>query len=101
MAAIVQINFDYSGSQAELEQGSVQAANLFTNIDGLVWKIWLVTETGKRAGGIYLFETREQADAYAASELVAHLKQQRRNTDVRVFDTIEAAGDITSAPRPR
>ena len=62
------------------------------------WKIWVVDEATKTAGGIYLFDSREHAEAYAAGELVEHLKNARDNVQVSVFDTIDGAGLVTNAP---
>jgi len=98
MASIVQINFPYTESQAEIENHSEEAAGRFTGVDGLIWKIWLVDEATKTAGGIYLFSTRDQAEDYAAGELVKHLKNVRDNVTVSVFDTIDGAGLVTNAP---
>ena len=98
MTAIVQINFPYQESQADLESHSIDAADRFTGIDGLRWKIWLVDEKSKTAGGTYLFESRSQAESYASGELVAHLKNVRDGVEVKVFDTIAAAGAVTNAP---
>ena len=98
MPAIVQINFPYSESQSDLESHSVEAAERFLGVDGLQWKVWLVNEDTKTAGGIYLFENREKADAYAVGELVSHLKNVRDGVEVSVFDTIDEAGKVTNAP---
>ena len=98
MSSIVQINFPYTESQADIENDSEEAAGRFTGVDGLVWKIWLVDEATKTAGGIYLFSTRDQAVDYAAGELVKHLKNVRDNVSVSVFDTIDGAGLVTNAP---
>ncbi len=98
MSAIVQINFPYTESQADLEQHSVDAAGRFVDVDGLQWKVWLVNEASKTAGGIYLFDTREKAESYATGDMVAHLKNVREGVEVSVFDTIDEAGIITNAP---
>jgi len=98
MSSIVQINFPYTESQADIENHSEEAAGRFTGVDGLVWKIWLVDEATKTAGGIYLFSTRDQAEDYAAGELVKHLKNVRDNVTVSVFDTIDGPGLVTNAP---
>ena len=59
MPAIAQINFPYTESQADLEKHSADAAPpRFTGEDGLKWKVWLVDEKTKTAGGIYLFTSR-------------------------------------------
>jgi len=99
MTAIVQINFPYTESQADLEQHSEEAAGRFTDVSGLLWKIWLVDENIKTAGGIYLFSSRDKAEAYAIGPLVARLQEVRTGVEVKVFDTIESAGDITRAPK--
>lgn len=98
MPSIVQINFPYTESQEELESHSAEAAGRFVDVEGLQWKVWLVDENTKTAGGIYLFENRELADAYAAGDLVAHLKNVRDGVEVSVFDTIDEAGKVTKAP---
>jgi hypothetical protein len=98
MSTIVQINFDYDEDQAKLESHSAEVAGRFVGLEGLQWKIWLVDEKSKTAGGIYLFESRDKAEAYAKGDMVAHLTNVRDNVQVSVFDTIEAAGEITRAP---
>ena len=52
MPAIVQINFPYSESQADLEKHSAEAAPRFSGVEGLQWKVWLVDEAAKTAGGV-------------------------------------------------
>lgn len=98
MAAIVQINFPFTESQAELESHSIEAASRFVDIDGLQWKIWLVDEETKTAGGIYQFDSRAKAEAYANGAMVQHLENVREGVSVMVFDSIAGAGKITKAP---
>lgn len=98
MHAIVHINFTFSESEEELMSHSCEAAPRFLGVDGLKWKIWLVNDDTKTAGGIYLFESREKAEAYAAGELVTHLKNVREGVEVKVFGTIDEAGKVTGAP---
>jgi len=98
MPSIVQINFPFTESQKELESHSEEVAGRFIDIDGLQWKIWLVDEASKTAGGIYQFENRDKAEAYAGGEMVAHLKNVRDGVQVNVFDTIGGAGKLTRAP---
>jgi len=98
MSAIVQINFPYLESEEDLISHSSEAAPRFLGVDGLNWKIWLVNDDTKTAGGIYLFESRKKAEAYATGELVTHLKNVREGVEVSVFDTIDEAGKVTGAP---
>ena len=98
MPAIVQINFPYTESQSDLKKHSAEAAPRFSGVEGLQWKVWLVDAAAKTAGGIYLFDNRANADAYAGGPLVERLKNARDGVSVKVFDTIDAAGVITNAP---
>lgn len=97
MTAIVQINFPYTGPEPELRAAMLAAVPKFTGMNGLIWKIWLIDEARQEAGGIYLFASRELADAYAAGQIVADLCQARPGTDVKVFDDFREASAQTGA----
>lgn len=97
MTAIVQINFPFTDSASELRAAMLEAVPKFTGMDGLIWKIWLIDEERKEGGGIYLFASRELADAFATSDLVANLRQSRPGTDVKVFDDFREASALTGA----
>lgn len=97
MSAVVQINFDFDSSLAELTTGTVKVAPIFAGLDGLLWKIWLVNNEEKGTGGIYLFESLQQAQAYASSDVVANLKRDRSNVVVKVFDVLKEPSLLTNA----
>lgn len=99
-AAIVQINFSFNVPVSEQVQASMDKADMFNQVDGLLWKIWLLDEAERISGGIYLFEDRERARAYADGEIVAELCRQRPDISVRVFDIMEQPSRITRAPLP-
>jgi hypothetical protein len=96
--AIVQINFSFTVSKAELEAGSIAAADMFAGLSGLSWKIWLVNEETKTAGGIYLFESMEQAQDYASSDIVTGIKTAYEDFVLKVFEVLDAPSVITRAP---
>ena len=96
--AIVQINFDLTIPRAELQKHAAQVAEKFNQIDGLLWKIWIVNAEEQITGGIYLFENLEKARQYADSDIVAKLRQDWTNVDVKVFDIMEEPSRITRAP---
>ncbi len=77
-------------------------ARQFLQVPGLLWKIWLDGTDERRAGGIYMFEDRAAAEAYAAGPIVARLKgnPELSEVDVRVFDVRERMSEITRAPLP-
>ena len=43
---------------------SREAANIIASVDGLIWKIWVSQLEQFELGGIYLFASRETAEAY-------------------------------------
>ena len=97
-SAIVQINFDLTVPAAELQKHAVGIADRFNQVDGLLWKIWLVNEAQRITGGIYLFENFEKAQKYVASDIVADLRRNWTNVEVKVFEVMEEPSRITLAP---
>lgn len=89
MTAIVQINFTYAEPDAEFRAAAQAAAPKFAGLDGLAWKIWLIDEERKEAGGIYFFRTRAKAEAYVGGDIVAGLREARPDVVVKVFDNLE------------
>ncbi len=73
----------------------------FLAVDGLQWKIWLDGEANN-VGGIYLFETRAEAEAYLAGPIVAAMKANPNVADLRftLSDVRERMSAITHAPVP-
>ena len=96
MTAIVQINFDIDAA-AGYRKAAMAAVPKFKDMEGLIWKLWLIDEERKQGGGIYLFASRELAEAYAASDFVAGLRQRQAGVEVRVFDDLQEASALTGA----
>lgn len=67
MAVLVQVNFPMQGpwgsEMAEAFRGLAESINAEP---GFIWKVWIEDQAAGLSGGIYLFETREQAEAYVA-----------------------------------
>jgi hypothetical protein len=101
---IVQINYGYrNATRAEWEaRYTDERARKFLAVDGLRWKIWIDAPDEPRVGGIYLFETRAQAEAYLAGPIVAALKANPdvENLDARIFAVRDRMSAITRAPVP-
>ena len=99
--AIVQINFDWDISEEEVAARSgPEQAQVFTTLPGLLWKIWLRSPERHESGGIYLFESREAAEAYVDGPIVARIKGNPDfgNVTVKLFDIREGQSRITRAP---
>lgn len=70
MTHVLQVDFPYPGpfGDAMASDMSGLAQDIATE-PGLIWKIWTENAETGRAGGIYLFQTPAQAEAYATKHL--------------------------------
>jgi hypothetical protein len=46
----------------------------YEGLDGLVRKYYILTEDGKRAGGVYLWKSREQAERWYTADWRQYMK---------------------------
>lgn len=97
---IVQINFTYNIPKEEYLAMAEQAAQQIANVEGCLWKIWLLNEETRGAGGIYLFESAEAAQAYGNGPIVAQLSGHPGLSDmsVRVYGYAEGPTKVTRGP---
>ena len=67
---LLQIDFAFAGpfGAALHEVCAPLAADIATE-PGLRWKLWTEDPAGQRAGGVYLFERRSDAERYLAKHL--------------------------------
>ena len=52
---ILQINFKFSVPREQYEGTAANLAEEFAKVPGCIWKVWLMNEKDREAGGIYLF----------------------------------------------
>ena len=97
---VIQVNFQYKGSKEEYSNAASMVADIFANLPGLQWKIWLLNEEKKEGGGIYLFADKKAVDDYRNSDLFKYISTSPDylNFNVKQFDTMEAPGALTNAP---
>jgi hypothetical protein len=97
---ILQVNMNFSIPRADLESAWLGAAQPVADTPGLVWKVWLLNEKEKEAGGIYLFESKDAASDYLNSPIVAALKASPAvsNISAKMFDVLGEHSAITRAP---
>lgn len=101
---IVQVNYtrpDMPKSEWEARYTDDRARQ-FLAVPGLQWKIWLDGEEDRRAGGIYLFDSRASAEAYVNGPIVARMRANPEIADlqIRIFDVRERMTAITNGPVP-
>lgn len=99
-AKILQVNFKLNVSKAEWDQTCQSVAQVFADVPGLQWKIWLLNEHDREAGGIYLFESAAALDAYLSGPLAAKVKTMPllRDFSAKQFDVMPAVTAITRGP---
>ena len=63
-ATVLQINFKFNVSPAELAEAFAPLAEPIAKVPGLRWKIWSLNEATSEFAGIYLFDDKESAQTY-------------------------------------
>jgi len=101
-AKILQINFKFRATTADYQNLCQSVAEAFAALPGLRWKIWLLNEQEKEAGGIYLFESNQAVNDYLSGPLVAQVKGHPALYDLsaKVFDVMADVTAITRGPVP-
>jgi len=66
---LLQINFGLNVSTSEYETLASGVADAFAHVPGLRWKLWILNESQREAGGIYLFDDERALNAFLASDL--------------------------------
>ncbi|MES2851239.1 MAG: YdhR family protein [Bacteroidota bacterium] len=92
--------FNYSLATEALKKMLPSVAPEFANIPGCQWKIWLVDEARKEAGGVYLFDDPEALEHFKRSKLFVSVLSNPAfsNFETRTSAIAEKASAITDAP---
>jgi len=100
---ILTTKFKYNLPTEELKKVMPVLAPKFSEISGCRWKIWLINEDRKEAGGVYLFESATELGQFLNSNLLASVKNNPAlsNFEINTFSVEEAASVITGAPLKR
>jgi hypothetical protein len=98
----LQIQFDLRCTPAEYRGLADHAAGAVAAVGGLLWKVWIVDEERRRAGGVYLFDDRAAATAYLEGPIVSRLRANPAiaGVEVRLFDVIDGPSMITRGLSP-
>jgi hypothetical protein len=99
MKYLLQVDFKMDGPFGEeMSTAFADLAESINNESGVIWKIWTEDAAAKEAGGIYLFETKENAEKY----LVMHTDRLTSfgiaNIRGKIFEVNEALSLINNAP---
>ncbi|MGB5304493.1 MAG: YdhR family protein [Gemmatimonadota bacterium] len=99
-ARILQINFHLNVPRSEFEEIALSLASEFAALPGLRWKIWLMNEAEREAGGIYLFEDELSLKAYLEGPLAGAVMAHPALSDLtaKQFAVIDECTEITRGP---
>jgi len=92
--------FNYSIPTGEFKKIMPAVAPEFSAIPGCCWKIWLINEDRKQAGGVYLFESATELEQFLNSKLLASVANNPAfsNFETNTFGIEEEASALTGAP---
>ncbi len=95
---IMQVLFDYKGGYGEqMYEQCRELAESITKESGFIWKIWTENEEKGIAGGIYAFNSAQQAETYAKMH-AKRLEEFKVATNFRyeILDANEKLSAITN-----
>jgi hypothetical protein len=97
---VLQVNYKFKSSRAEYLALVTPLAEPIAAVPGLQWKIWLMNEAEQAAGGIYLFESADSAQAFMNSQPVADFLRHPTIAEAtaKMFEPVEDLSRITRGP---
>jgi len=99
-ATILQINFKFGVSPAELAEAFAPFTEPIAKVSGLRWKIWSLNEATSVFAGIYLFDDADSIKAYLEGPIIAQVTQHPALSDfsIKQFGVIDEFSAITRGP---
>jgi len=94
---ILQINYKLEGTAAEYMEANKPYAEPIAQTPGLRWKVWLLNEVTKEAGGIYLFESDAALQGFLNGPIAAEIKSDP-SASFKEFDVPRELSAVTRAP---
>lgn len=99
MTTILQVYFPFDGPFGdEMVQAMSPLAHSINHEPGLLWKIWTQDEQTKRAGGVYLFSSRNDAETYCRMHTDRLEKMGITGIEAQIFEANEALSAINNGP---
>lgn len=97
---LLQVNYGRALAEDDNEQAErlMQSAIKIAGVRGLLWKIWIYDDEERTAGGIYLFDSEENARNWGDAVMEKSLKSHPGISDItkHYFDIDE---DLTRRTR--
>jgi hypothetical protein len=92
--------FNYDLPHQEFRDILLSVAGEFSQVQGCTWKIWLIDESKKEGGAVYLFQDDPSLQRFTESPLVRGILSHHAlsNFDFRITDIVHEPSMITRAP---
>lgn len=98
---LVQVDFPSDGPFGEdMAKAYSDLAHSIAGEPGLIWKLWTEDSEAQEAGGIYLFDTREEARAYLDMHSARLTAWGVTGIRARIFQVNRALSQITRGLPP-
>ncbi len=93
---LVQINFDFPVEMMgeALSEGAKGLAESINHEPSFITKIWIENRDAAESGGIYLFDTRKNAEKYVEMHSCRVEKMGATNISVKYFQVNEVLSEI-------
>ena len=99
MTVLLQIDFPSTGPFAEeMTQAFTSLAESINQETGLIWKIWTENNDTQEAGGVYLFDSMENAKSYLAMHSARLESFGITNIRSKIFQVNTDLSKINHAP---
>ena len=99
MAVIMYVDFPHKDVWGkEMANQMKELAQSITNEPGFIWKFWTESKNDKMAGGVYMFDSRENAEKYLKMHTERLGKFGYSDIKGKVFDINEELSKVCKAP---
>jgi hypothetical protein len=97
---VLHLRFKLHAAPGVLLARSREAAAAIASAEGLIWKIWIFREEELELGGIYLFASRQTAEAYLSHPIIQALRINSAvvSTQSQLWNVESSLSALTRAP---
>lgn len=95
-----QVNFKFNVTPEQYADAVAPLGDPVSEVEGLLWKVWIVNPEEREAGGIHLFADQQALDAHAGGEIIATILNHPALSDfeVKTFNVMEENSRKSHAP---
>ena len=98
---VLHLRFKLRVPPDDLLAHSREAATVIASVKGLIWKIWVFQKEEPEMGGMYLFASRETAEAYLNHPVIQSVRSNPAvvSSQSQLWDVESSLSSLTRAPR--